>query len=285
VKGMEKIPYPGLMAREEKRLKEHIKYMDLILEVLDARLPVTSRNYRLQKMLGDKKRLIVLNKADLAEEEITGRWLEVLAGEKWPVLAFNARNVAGLKKLEKLLFINRPANLRYRRPLRLMVVGIPNVGKSTIINRLVHRLAVKTGQRAGITRGLQWIRLRAGWELLDTPGLLSPHIKNDESALSLAAIGSIDLKVVGEERAAKWLLGKYLARRKSSSLITHYAVSDDYDGKSAADLLVDIGLSRRCYKKGGEVDTMKAAQLVLSDFRRGALGRISLEEPGDYEKQ
>ncbi len=285
MKGMEKIPYPGLMAREEKRLKEHIRYMDLVLEVLDARLPVTSRNYRLQKMLGDKKRLIILNKADLAEEEITGRWLEVLAGEKWPVLAFNARNASGLEKLEKLLLINRPVNLRYRRPLRLMVVGIPNVGKSTIINRLVHKLAVKTGQRAGITRGLQWIRLRAGWELLDTPGLLSPHIKNDESALSLAAIGSIDPKVVEEERTAKWLLGKYLARGKSSFLITHYAVSDDYDGKNAADLLVDIGLSRRCYKKGGEVDTMKAAQLVLSDFRRGALGRISLEEPGDYEKQ
>ena len=135
-------------------------------------------------MLGTKKRLIVLNKADLAEEEITGRWLEVLAGEKWPVLAFNARNVAGLKKMEKLLLMNRPVNLRYRRPLRLMVVGIPNVGKSTIINRLVHRLAVKTGQRAGITRGLQWIRLRAGWELLDTPGLLHHILKTTKRSVA-----------------------------------------------------------------------------------------------------
>jgi ribosome biogenesis GTPase A len=281
---MEKIPYPGLMAREEKRLKENIKYIDLVLEVLDARLPLTSRNYRLQKMLGEKKRLIILNKADLAEEDITGHWLEVLAREKWPVLAFNAQKISGLKKLEKLLLLNRPGNLQYRRSLRLMVVGIPNVGKSTIINRLVHKFAVKTGEKAGITRGPQWIRLRVGWEMLDTPGLLSPYIKNNENALALAAIGSLDFKVVDEERTAKWLLEKFLARGKFLSLINYYSLAGDYAGKSAAELLVEIGLSRGCYKKGGGVDKMKAAQLVLRDFRRGVLGRISLEKPGDYEE-
>lgn len=279
---MEKIPYSGLMAREEKRLKENIKYIDLVLEILDARLPVTSRNQRLQKMLGEKKRLIILNKADLAEEEITGRWLEALAAEKWPVLAFNAQKNTGLNKLEKLLLLNRPEHLHYRRALRLMVVGIPNVGKSTIINRLVHKFAVKTGQRPGITRGPQWIRLRPGWELLDTPGLLSPYIKNDESAFALAAIGSIDFKVVDEEQTAQWLLQKYLALEKLSNLIAYYTIESDYIGKSAAELLAGIGLSRGCFQKGGAVDKRKAAQLLLRDFRKGVLGRISLESPEDY---
>ncbi|RJX24073.1 MAG: ribosome biogenesis GTPase YlqF [Dethiobacter sp.] len=281
---MEKSWYPGLMAREEKRLKENLKFIDLVLEVLDARLPLASRNYRLQKMLGDKKRLVILNKADLAEEDITGRWLEVLAREKWPVLAFNAREISGLKKLEKLLLVNRPENLQYRRSLRLMVVGIPNVGKSTIINRLVHKFAVKTGEKAGITRGPQWIRLRAGWEMMDTPGLLSPYFKNNDSALALAAIGSLDFKVVDEENTAKWLVERFLTREKFLSLIKYYVLADDYTGKSAARLLVEIGLSRGCLQKGGGVDKIKAAQLVLRDFRRGVLGRITLEKPEDYEE-
>jgi ribosome biogenesis GTPase A len=284
VKAMEKSWYPGLMAREEKRLKENIRYIDLVLEVLDARLPMTSRNYRLQKLLGRKKRLVILNKADLAEEEITGRWLEVLARENWPVLAFNARKITGLKRLEKLLLLNKPGNLQYRRSLRLMVMGIPNVGKSTIINRLVHRFAAKTGERAGITRGPQWIRLRDGWEMLDTPGLLPPYIKNDENVMALAAIGCIDFKVVDEERTAKWLMEKFLTRGEFKSLINYYSLSGDYAGKSTAELLVEIGLSRGCYKKGGRVDKMKAARLVLRDFRKGALGCLSLEKPEDYEE-
>lgn len=282
---MEKIPFPGLMVREEKRLKDNLKYIDLVLEVLDARLPMTSRNHRLQKMLGEKKRLIILNKADLAEEEITGRWLKILAGEKWPVLAFNAQKISGIKKLERLLFVHRPLNIPYRRSLRLMVVGIPNVGKSTIINRLVHKFAVKTGERPGITRGPQWIRLRSGWELLDTPGLLSPHIKNEESALALAAIGSIDSKAVDEERTALWLLEKFMFLEKIFSLIHYYALRGDCAYQNAAELLESIGSARGCFKKGGGVDKKKAAQLFLRDFRKGVLGPLTLERPEDYEHE
>lgn len=281
---MEKSWYPGLMAREEKRLKENIRYIDLVLEVLDARLPITSRNCRLQKFLGGKKGLVILNKADLAEEIVTGHWLEFFTGDKWPVLAFNARKFTGLKRLEKLLLKNKPRNLQYRRPLRLMVAGIPNVGKSSVINRLVRRFAAKTGERAGITRGPQWIRLRDGWEMLDTPGLLPPFIKSDENALALAAIGCIDLKVVDEERTAKWLIESFLAQGKFLSLIGYYSLKGNFSGKSSAELLLEIGLSRGCYKRGGQVDKMKAAQLLLRDFRRGELGRITLEKPEDYEK-
>lgn len=276
--------YPGLMVREEKRLKENIKYIDLVLEVLDARLPVTSRNDRLQKLLENKKRLIILSKADLAEETITGRWLEVLAREKWPVLAFNARKAAGLRKLERLLYLSKPRNLQYRRQLRLMVVGIPNVGKSTIINRLVRGFAVKTGERAGITRGLQWIRLRDGWEMLDTPGLLPPRIKNDENALALATIGCIDAKVVDAERAAKWLIEKFRARNKLLPLTGYYSLAPDAAGIDSPELLFKIGLSRGTLGKGGQVDREKTAQLILRDFKRGALGPISLEKPEDYEE-
>lgn len=279
---MEKIPYSGFMMREEKRLKENLKYIDVVLEILDARLPATSRNIKLQKMLGEKKRLIILNKADLAEEEITGRWLEKFSAEKWPVLAFNAQKNTGLKSLERQLLLSKPDHLRYARALRLMVVGIPNVGKSTIINRLVHKFATKTGQKPGITRGPQWIRLRPGWELLDTPGLLSPFIKNVESALALAVIGSLDIKNVDEEQAAQWLLEKYSLRGKLSELRAFYALGNNCFTKSATEILKAIGLSRGCLQKGGEVDRRKAAQVLLRDFRKGVLGRISLESPDDY---
>ena len=180
--------------------------------------------------------------------------------------------------------VKQTSQFTHRRSSRLMVVGIPNVGKSTIINRLVRRFAVRTGERAGITRGSQWIRLRDGWEMLDTPGFLPPYIKSNVNAKALAAIGCIDFKVVDEERTAKWLLKKIIARRKFSSLAKYYSLSEEDANKNPAKLLDEIGVSRGCFKKGGRVDRTKAAQLLLRDFRRGELGRLSLEKPEDYEE-
>jgi ribosome biogenesis GTPase A len=272
-----------VMVREEIRLKEYFRFVDVVLEVLDARLPLKSRNYRLHKMLGEKNRLVILNKADLADKETTGRWLKVLAGKGWPVLAFDAKRAFTLKKLEKMLLASRPQKLRYRRSLRLMAVGIPNVGKSTLINRLARRFAVKTGERAGITRGPQWIKMRGGWEMLDTPGLLAPRWRDNAGAFALAAIGSLDSKVVEAVSTAKWLLAQFLLREKSARTLKRYYLQGETEKEQdAAAILLAIGLSRGCIKQGGQIDEEKAAQMVLRDFRRGVLGPLSLEKPEDY---
>lgn len=279
---MTKSCYPGIMLKEERRLKENLKYIDLVIEVVDARLPLASRNNRLQKMLGGKKRITILNKSDLADMQITGRWLKLLAGDRVPVLAFEAKKMGGVKKLENLLLMNRPQNIKYRRPLRLMVVGIPNVGKSTIINRLAGKLALRTGEKPGITRGPQWLRLRAGWEMLDTPGLLPPSLKGKrtESVFGLAAIGSLDAEAFDEEEVVLWLLECYLSGENTRrSLFECYSLERDVALDGAEDLLHCIGMRRGCLMKGGLMDRKKTAGIVLRDFRKGTLGRISLEKP------
>ena len=272
------------MVREEMRLREYLRFVDVVLEVLDARLPLKSRNYRLQRMLGEKNRLVVLNKDDLADKETTGRWLKTLAGEGWPVLAFNAKRAFSLKKLEKILLASRPQGLRYKRSLRLMAAGIPNVGKSTLINRLAGRFAVKTGGRAGITRGPQWIKMRGGWEMLDTPGLLPPYWRDSSGAFALAVIGALDLKVFEAVNTAKWLLEQFLLREKTARTLAHYySLKETGEEQNAAALLQAVGLSRGCIKQGGYIDLEKAARMILQDFRKGVLGPLSLEKPEDYE--
>lgn len=276
---------PGKVLKEERRLKENLKFIDLVLEVVDARLPLAGRNNRLKRMLGGKKIITILNKSDLADKEITGRWLSILAGDKGPVLAFDAKKMGGVKKLENLLLANRPQSIKYRRPLRLIVVGIPNTGKSTIINRLAGKFALRTGEKPGITRGPQWLRLRAGWEMLDTPGLLPPSLKGKraESVFGLAAIGSLDVDAYDEEDVVLWLLERYLSAEKTRCyLFECYSLENGGALDMSGDLLYAIGARRGCLIKGGQVDKKKTARIVLRDFRKGTLGRISLEKPEDY---
>ncbi len=275
---MKKKQISGFLLKEEKRLQENLELVDLVLEVLDARLPASSRNPRLLKMLGPKKRIVILNKADLAEKEITGCWLNFLAGEKRPVLAFNAKRKAEVIQMEKLLDFLRPRLTKYKRSFRMMVVGIPNVGKSTILNRLLQKSVARTGNMPGITRGAQWIKLRAGWDLLDTPGFLSPFLRNEESLLSLGVIGSLAQGAYDVENAAVWLVMQFLAREKTRRILENfYSLQPDLE--NCLEIMVEIGKARGCFKKGAEVDILKTSQLLLSDFRKGVLGPITLERP------
>ncbi len=270
-----------MMAREEKKLQESLKHTDLILEVLDARIPASSRNKRLFKLYARKKRIIILNKADLAEKEVTGRWIQYLGESERPVFALDARKTAGIERIERFFMENRPKGQKFKRPLRLVVVGIPNVGKSSVINRLARRFSSKTGGAPGITRGMQWIRLRSGWELLDTPGILSPDLDTAPShaGLALAAVGSVASQAYDEEIAAAWLLERFLERPgPRQSMLKRFSLEAEKEWEFG-ELLQKIGEVRGCLTKGGQVETAKASQLILREFRAGQLGRITLEMP------
>ncbi len=259
-----------------------LKHVDMVLEVLDARLPLTSRNVRLREMLAAKN-VIILNKADLAEKTITGRWLDFFYREGRPALSYSVKNPAALKELEKKLLQNSPSNLKFNRPLRLLVAGTPNVGKSSIINRLAGKFALKTGARPGITRGPQWLRMRAGWEMLDTPGILYPYLRNEESKLALTAISALEKGAPPVDDVVRWLISRIQAREELFHRFSRFYLKETRAGESIETLLQQIGEARSCLGPGGLVDLHKTSNLIINDFRKGTLGRISLEEPEDVE--
>lgn len=269
---------PHVVFKEEKQLLKILKHVDLVLEVLDARLPLTSRNTRLARIFAAKN-FIILNKADLAEKEITGQWLDFFCRAGSPAFPFSAKNPAALKDLEKILLQHSPRHAKFRRPLRLVVAGIPNVGKSSIINRLAGRFALKTGARPGITRGPQWIRLRAGWEMLDTPGLLHPYLRGEHSKLPLALIGALEKDVPPAADVARWLFSRIAAKEVLADRFQRYYLGKREAALSYDTLLQQLGRLRGCLGPGGIVDADKTANLLIHDFRRGAFGHISLEEP------
>ncbi len=276
--------HSGHVFREEKKLLQVLKHVDMVLEVLDARLPLMSRNVRLREMLAAKN-VIILNKADLAEKSITGQWLDFFYDEGGTVFSFSTKNPVALKELEKKLLANRPRNLKFNRPLRLLVVGIPNVGKSSIINRLAGKFALKTGARPGITRGPQWLRMRQGWEMLDTPGILYPYLRNEENRLALTAIGALEKGAPPVEDVVRWVLSRIQAREELARRFSRFYLKGPGLEQNVELLLQQVGRRRSCLGPGGMVDLHKTANLILHDFRRGALGRISLERPEDVQKE
>ena len=273
--------YPGHMTKAKRAMKEDIKLIDLIIEIIDARVPLASRNPDIDELGKGKARLILLNKSDLASEKHNDAWTAWFKSKGYYVIKVNARSGAGLKQIggvvqeackEKIERDRRRGILN--RPVRAMVVGIPNVGKSTFINSFAGKACTKTGNKPGVTKGNQWIRLNKSLELLDTPGILWPRFEDQRVGLMLAFIGSINDEILNRDELAIELL-KFLRQNYANVLLERYQVDTD----NAAEMLAQIARVRGCLMKGGEPDYSKAAAIVIDDFRSGKLGRITLEFP------
>ena len=281
--------YPGHMTKAKRAMKEDIKLIDLIIELVDARVPLASRNPDIDELGKGKARLILLNKSDLASEKQNEAWTAWFKKKGFFVVKVNARSGAGLKQIngvvqeackEKIERDRRRGILN--RPVRAMVVGIPNVGKSTFINSFAGKACTKTGNKPGVTKGNQWIRLNKTLELLDTPGILWPRFEDQRVGLLLAFIGSINDEILNKDELAMELI-RFLETYYPQILPQRYLPDEDKDVSSGSrtelEWLSQIAKVRGCLLKGGEPDYGKAAAIVIDDFRSGRLGRITLEFP------
>lgn len=280
--------YPGHMTKAKRAMLEDIKLIDLVIELVDARIPMSSRNPDIDQMAAGKARLILLNKSDLADGAKNAEWVRYFTEKGAHVLKIDSRNKADMKSVSAVIAEackEKKERDRKRgiinRPVRAMVAGIPNVGKSTFINSFAGRACAKTGNKPGVTKGKQWIRLNKDVELLDTPGILWPKFDDAMVGIHLAFIGSVNDNIIDLTQLAAELAG-FLNKEYPKALCERYgeaAVGDK------TELLGAIARARGCLKKGGELDYDKAAVMLLEDFRSGKLGRITIEAPGDYEKE
>ncbi len=277
--------FPGHMSKTRRMISENLKLVDVVVELLDARLPLSSRNPEIDKMLNNKPRILVLNKADLANEKLTKEWLSWFESKGFIAIALDSQSGKGfsafspaIDKATKEKVERDRAKGIGKHSVRLMVVGIPNVGKSSFINRISGRSATKTGDRPGITQTKQWIRIAGKYELLDTPGILWPKFEDPEVAKRIAFTGGIKDEIIDIEELACFLL-KYLSLQCSEALKLRYKITDDDVKEDSFTLLECIGRKRGCVISGGEIDTLRAANLLLDDFRSGKLGNITLEAP------
>ncbi|MEY8332588.1 ribosome biogenesis GTPase YlqF [Lachnospiraceae bacterium 47-T17] len=274
--------YPGHMTKAKRQMQEDIRLVDLVIELVDARIPMSSRNPDIDELGKQKARLILLNKADLADDAANRAWTAFFEKKGYVVVRMDARSRAQMKpvhaaildacreKLER----DRKRGIK-NRPVRAMVVGIPNVGKSTFINSFAGRACAKTGNKPGVTKGRQWIRLNKSVELLDTPGILWPKFEDQRVGLKLALVGSIKDEILNIDEMSLELLA-YLRENYAAELCARYGLGDETD---PVKLLGQIAENRSCIKKGGEPDFSRAAALLLEEFRSGTIGRITLEKP------
>lgn len=277
--------YPGHMTKAKRMMQEDIKFNDIVIELIDARIPMSSRNPDIDDLAKNKYRLILLNKSDLADERVTVKWFEFFEKQGIKVIKLDSRQRSGMKSVNNaILEVCKEKIERDRkrgiinRPVRAMIVGIPNVGKSTFINSFAGKACAKTGNKPGVTKGKQWIRLNKTVELLDTPGILWPKFDNEKIANDLAFIGSINDQILNlTELSLKFI--ESVKNDYAGIFTSRYDIEEKDDGVT---MLGDIAIARGCLKKGGEPDYDKAAALIFDDFRSGKLGKISIEKPEDY---
>lgn len=275
--------YPGHMTKAKRMMQEDLKLIDLVIELLDARAPLSSRNPDIDELGKGKYRLLLLNKADLADEESNKKWIDFFNEQGLAVQEINARvngEMKGILQLVQNVCREKIERDRKRgiknRPIRAMVVGIPNVGKSTFINSFAGRACAKTGNKPGVTKGKQWIRLSPSLELLDTPGILWPKFEDPAVGMKLAFIGSMNDRILILQELAQDLVYA-LMKRYPGAIASRYGIVET--NSDAAAILADIARVRKCFLKGEELDYEKASALLLEDFRSGRLGKITLEDP------
>lgn len=272
--------YPGHMTKARRMMQENIKLIDLVIELVDARIPISSRNPDIDELGKGKSRIILLNKSDLADPVWNKKWVEYFSNQGMGVLEINSRTGMGIKSIQGLVQevckekIERDRKRGIvNRPVRAMVVGIPNVGKSTFINSFAGKACAKTGNKPGVTKGKQWIRLNKGLELLDTPGILWPKFEDQQVGMRLAFIGSMNDEILIPDELACDLIG---AIKELYPKVLQERYEADPAGKPI-EILEAVAESRKCYAKGEQLDLGKAAGILIDDFRSGKLGRMTLE--------
>lgn len=276
--------YPGHMTKAKRMMQEDIKLIDIVIELLDARIPYSSKNPDIDNLAKNKYRLVILNKADLAHEKSTLLWEQYFKSKGFFVSKQDSRKTSDVKNITNIVQeackekIERDRKRGIiNRPIRAMIVGIPNVGKSTFINSYAKKACTKVGNKPGVTKGKQWIRINKSIELLDTPGILWPKFEDVKVGERLAFIGSINDEILSKEELALELIS-FLKEKYCNTLADRYNIS--YDMKNY-EILEKVAEIRQCKLKGNEPDLVKAANLFLDDFRSGRLGRITLELPNN----
>ena len=272
--------YPGHMTKAKRQMQEDMKLIDLVIELVDARIPLSSRNPDIDDLGKNKYRLILMNKSDLADRKQTEAWSSYFRSRGFFVVCLDARSKNGMKNVTDVIMEackekmerDRKRGIK-NRPVRAMVVGIPNVGKSTFINSYAGKACAKTGNKPGVTKGKQWIRLNKNVELLDTPGLLWPKFEDQMVGLRLALIGSIKDEILNTDELAMELI-HILTDMYPGVLKERYGVDEE---QKDTDILCEIAEKRNCLSKGNELDYSKAAALLIDEFRSGKLGKITLE--------
>ena len=282
--------YPGHMAKTKRQIEQDLKIIDVVIELLDARIPVSSRNPDIKSLTKNKRRIILLNKSDLADDKVNKKWVETLSKEA-PVLLTDSNSGRGIekvtKKIEDLMkdeIEKQAAKGRINKTIRVMILGIPNVGKSSFINRISKKTAMEVGNRPGVTKSKQWIRIGKNQELLDTPGVLWPKFENNQIALNLAFTGTIKDDILERTEIAYELL-KTLYPKYKQNIMDRYKISNEEISEIETnenyiyELMKLIGKKRGAIISGGNTDDEKVSRIILDDFRNCKLGKISLEEP------
>ena len=279
--------YPGHMTKAKRMMQEDIKLIDVVIELVDARIPLSSKNPDIDQIAKNKSRIILLNKYDLASQQQTNAWKTWFEEKGFFVALVNSKSGAGVKNVHEVIAqackekIERDRKKGIiNRPVRAMIVGIPNVGKSTFINSFAGRACAKTGNKPGVTKGKQWIRLNKNVELLDTPGILWPKFEDQLVGLRLAFIGSIKEEILNVSELSLELI-KFLQEHYKGMLANKYEIEECEDPLAT---LTNIAIKRGCKQKGDLPDIDKASGIVVDDFRNGRIGRVTLEFPV-FEKE
>ena len=281
--------FPGHMAKTRRLIEDNLKMIDVVVEILDSRIPYSGRNPYFNDIIKNKPRLIVMNKSDLSDPELMREWIAWYRAQGITVIPISCTTGQGVNKITaeaRALIqdkIDRDKEKGRTRTLKIMMVGIPNVGKSSLINRLAGKASAQTGDRPGVTRGKQWIRLKGDVELLDTPGILAPKFEDQEMAKRLAYTGAIKDEIMDTELLA-YSLCAYLGKHYPELLCARYKL-DSVDGLEGYEILEKIGRKRGFVISGGEVDMERAANMILDELRAAKIGKITLEKPDELAER